>query len=262
MSTSRWGDVVGVAFLEHHLRTLSTAGADRFVASHESFVRELAGCSHDPADELNADQRAAYMAFFSRCQQRYLAMKEDEASEEILAANDAVRFHAESMTNRFGRDVYERVRDLRDVVQLRSGQNVVMVGCGAFPATLVWLRDHFPDADYTGIDLNAGCVERAAQVAKVMGIKNMRFEVMDGSHCDFEGVDFVYVANQVVPKKAVLHQISRCKRVSQVAVREPTRRGELLAEAARHDLPSEFAIQYQGTENPAFLSYDLVLRRA
>ncbi|HET7211733.1 MAG TPA: hypothetical protein VFI85_08325 [Methyloceanibacter sp.] len=41
------------------MRTLSTAGADRFVASHESFVRELAGCRHDPTDGLNADQRAA-----------------------------------------------------------------------------------------------------------------------------------------------------------------------------------------------------------
>lgn len=252
----------GVAFLERHLRTLSTAGADRFVASHESFVRELAGCRHDPTDGLNADQRAAYIAFFSQCQRRYLAMKEDEASEEILAANDAATIHAGSMNSRFGRDAYERVRDLRDVVQLRDGQNVVMVGCGAFPATLFWLRDHFPDADYTGIDLNLGCVERAARVAKVMDIANMRFEVMDGCHYDFEGVDFVYVANQVVPKKAVLQQISRCKRVSHVAVREPTRRGELLAEAARYDLPREFAIQYQGTESPTFLSYDLILRRA
>lgn len=252
----------GVAFLERHLRTLSTASADRFAANHESFVRELAACRHDPADGLTADQRAAYIAFFSQCQRRYLAMKEDEASEEILAANDAATPHAGSMSSRFGRDAYERVRDLRDVIQLRDGQNVVMVGCGAFPATLFWLRDHFPDADYTGIDLNVGCVERAARVAKVMGIVNMRFEVMDGCHCDFEGVDFVYVANQVVPKKSVLQQISRCKCVSRVAVREPTRRGELLAEAVRYDLPSAFAIQYQGIESPAFLSYDLILRRA
>ncbi len=252
----------GVAFLEQHLRTLSTAGADRFLASHESFVRELASCSPDPTDGLSADQRAAYIAFFSQCQRRYLAMKEDEASEEILAANGAATFHGESMSNRFGRNAYERVRDLREMVQLRNGQTVVMVGCGAFPATLLWLRDHFPDADYTGIDLNAGCVERAARVAKVMGIANMRFEVMDGCHCDFEGVDFVYVANQVVPKKAVLQQIGRSSCVSHVVVREPTRRGELLAETVRYDLPEAFAIQDQGAESPTFLSYDLILRRA
>jgi len=249
----------GREFLEQHRTVLSSADAERFAARHENFVRELVGRS-DPTEDLDAGCRATFIAFFSHCQRQYLALKETEASEEILRAADGIR-SIESISNRFGRDVYSRIGDLRHMVEIPNCRNIVMVGCGAFPAALLWLRDHFPEARCTGLDLDSRCVERAAHVTSIMGIDNVQFEVVDGSHYVFDGVDFVYVANQVVPKKAVLQQIVRSSCVSHVVVREPTRKGELLAEAVRYDLPIEFAVHAQGEESPVFLSYDLILRR-
>jgi SAM-dependent methyltransferase len=249
----------GPEFLEHHRTRLSTVSSERFATAHESFVQELAGRDSDPTEALDKGQRAAYFAFFSQCQQRYLALKENEANKEI--ATNATRCGVDGMSNCFAREAYNRVGDLEQLVQIRDCQTIVMVGCGAFPATLLWLRDHFPGARFTGIDLDLNCVERAAQLTKAMGIETMEFKVMDGRHYDFEGVDFVYVANQVVPKKAVLQRIGRSRCVLHVVVREPTRKGELLAEAVRYDLPSDFAIQGQGGGSAAFLSYDLILRR-
>jgi trans-aconitate methyltransferase len=137
---------------------------------------------------------------------------------------------------------------------------VVMVGCGAFPATLLWLRDHFPSVRYTGLDTNARCVATATKLTEAMGLE-MDFRVIDGSDYNFAGADFVYVANHVTPKKAVLEQVARSGNVMRVVVREPTRKGELLAEAVRFDLPEHFVVEREGVESPIFLSYDLLLRR-
>jgi hypothetical protein len=239
----------------------AAATEERFVGAHEAFLDELAAIDDDVI-ERSGEGLAAYADFFSRCQRRYLAIKEKEANDRMLAAIDGVACTvAERMTAGFGRDSYERVRDLKDMVDFGACREVVMVGSGAFPATLFWLHDHFPALRYTGLDVDAGCVEMASKLARAMGIDNMRFEVVDGSRFDFANADFVYVANHVTPKKAVLARISRSGSSAQVVVREPTRRGKLLAEAVCDDLSSAFVAQSSGIESRAFLSYDLLLRR-
>jgi hypothetical protein len=253
----------GVDFLDHHRKRLSTVGSERFVVTHESFVHELAARQDDPTDGLDAAVRACFGAFFSERQRQYLAIKEREAHEEMMAvANGATVPVVENISEGFGRAAYQRVGDLEELVDFHTCHNVVMVGCGAFPATLFWLHDHFPGARYKGLDIDVQCVEMASKLTTAMSINNICFEVVDGRHYDFDSVDFVYVANHVVPKRAVLAQIGRSESVRQVVVREPTRRGELLAESVQSDLPAVFAVDAAGGENRSFLSYDLALRRA
>ena len=126
----------------------------------------------------------------------------------------------------FGREAYERVSEL--IGMLPAYSRMVMVGCGAFPATLLWLRDQFSKSFHLGLDLDAQCVETARKLAEIMGFNDMSFKVMDGKDYDYDGVEFVYVANQVISKKSVLDQVSRSGSVARVVVREPTRKGELL----------------------------------
>jgi hypothetical protein len=251
------------SFLTHyHQEQLWAADDEHFVSVHESFLHELS-IMDDLMDHLDDAARARHTAFFSQCQKRYLAIKEKTANQNMLAlARSAATSIASKMLDGFDRNAYERVRDLKSLVDFRNCYNVVMVGSGAFPATLLWLQHHFPTLRYSGLDIDPGCVEMANNLVAAMGIDNMRFSLVDGSHCNFDGVDFVYVANHVVPKRAVLQQISRSPSVQQVVVREPTRRGELMAEAARYDLPPAFVITAAGAESGSFMSYDLCLRRA
>jgi hypothetical protein len=244
-------------FLEQYRSKLSTVSGEQFATTHESFVRELARRQDDPTDGLDGDDRARFAAFFSQCQRRYLAIKEKQESEAMMAVVDGATASA-IIDQGFGRDAYNRVADLIGMVP--TYRNLVMVGCGAFPATLFWLRDHFPRARYTGLDIDARCVGTATKLTEAMGIE-MDFKVIDGRDYDFAGADFVYVANQVAPKKPVLEQVGRGGNVTRVVVREPTRKGELLAEAVRYDLPEEFVVESEGVESPIFLSYDLLLRR-
>ena len=241
-------------FLEQSRKRLSAVRGEQFVDAHENFVRDLARRQDDPADGLGSDEHAAFAAFFTQCQRRYLATKEQQESEALLArVKGAADSAMASLHKGFGRDAYRRVGDLVDMVP--ACHNVVMVGCGAFPATLFWLRDHFPNARYTGLDTNVRCVATAAKLADDIALE-MEFRVIDGSDYDFVDADFVYVANHVTPKKAVLEKVARSSSATRVVVREPTRKGELLAEAVRFDLPEQFAVEREGVE-----SLDLSLLR-
>ncbi len=256
------GDAIRSAeqLFERQRTLLSVVSDERFAGAHEAFLAELTALDDDLIDW--ADERlVAYSTFFSRCQRRYLAIKEKEANNWMLTRLDDVTATWAERMNAFGRDSYERVRDLKDMVDFGACRRVVMVGSGAFPATLFWLHDHFPGLQYTGLDVDSRCAEMATRLAKSLGIDRMCFVVVDGSRFDFGGADFVYVANHVTPKNDVLRQIGRSGSAAQVVVREPTHRGRLLAEGVRDDLPSAFAVQSSGIESRAFLSYDLLLRR-
>jgi hypothetical protein len=128
---------------------------------------------------------------------------------------------------------------------------------------LLWLRDNFPLLHYVGLDIDPDCVKMATELVSALGIDNIRFELIDGREYDFAGFDFAYVANHVVPKRAVLEQIARSTSVRQVVVREPTPVGALLAEAVRADLPPVFVADSAGAPSGIVgMSYDLLLRRA
>ena len=249
----------GFAFLrQYHQESPLDLDDDRFVRLHEWLLRELSAI--DTIAKLTPGERAIYRDLCSRCQKRYLVIKEAPAYKSLLAVGRNAGPSIGENLGGFGRTVYDRVRDLKKLVDFSNCKNVVMVGSGAFPATLLWLHDNFPTLHYVGLDIDPGCVKMATELMTALGIDNIHFELVDGRQYDFDGTDFVYVANHVVPKRSVLDQIARSTSVRQVVVREPTPQGELLSEAVKLDLPSAFIPEAAGSEGGT-MSYDLMLRR-
>jgi|SRR6516225_9299608 hypothetical protein len=232
---------------------------DRFVKIHEWFLRELPTIALE--DHLNETDHTSYREFCSRCHKRYVGIKEAQANKNLLAVAKNAGTSSGQKLSGFGRMAYDRVCDLKTLVDFRNCKNATMVGHGAFPATLLWLHDHFPTIHYVGLDIDPSCVKMATELMAALGLDNVHFEVSDGRQYDFGGTDFVYVAAYVVPKRAVLEQIGRSPSVRQVVVREPTPGGgELLAEAVRSHLPSVFVADAAGAVR-GIMSYDLLLRR-
>jgi hypothetical protein len=231
---------------------------DQFVEVHERFLRELPKITLADYNEI---LHTSYRELCSQCHKRYVAIKEVQSNKNLLAiARNAETPTGEKLSG-FGRMAYDRVRDLRTLVDFRNCKNVVMVGSGAFPSTLLWLRDHFPMIHYVGLDIDPTCVKMATELVEALGFDNVHFNAIDGRQYDFGGIDFVYVGNYVVPKRAVLEQIARSPSVRQVVVREPTPAGgELLAEAVKPDLPPVFVADAAGVVG-GIVSYDLLLRR-
>jgi hypothetical protein len=139
-------------------------------------------------------------------------------------------------------------------------RRAVMVGCGALPSTLFWLYDHYSTINYVGLDIDAECVALASKATNALKIKGIQILNRDGREFDFSGVDFIFIANQISPKKAVLERIADTSdRDVQLVVRNPTRLGRLFAECIRDNLPLGFSIQHDGKESRAFLSANLFL---
>jgi hypothetical protein len=134
----------GLAFLgQYHREYPLNLDDDRFVRLHKSFLHQLSTIG-SLADHLNDAERASYRDLCSRCQKRYLAIKEAQANKDLLAiASNAGTLTGEKLSGRDG-NAYDRVRDLRKLIDFRNYENVVMVGSGAFPSTLLRLRDNFP----------------------------------------------------------------------------------------------------------------------
>jgi len=230
MRTVASAEQSGLAFLHQYQRERPLDLDDgRFVRLHEWFLHELSTIDN-LADHLNATERVKYGAICSRCHKRYLAIKEAQENKTLLAkARNAGTSTGENLTE-FGRNAFPpltttqlaafrsgtgfnpacQASSLRTtLLEFRNCTNLAMVGSGAFPATLLWLRDNFPTLRYVGLDIDPGCVKMAAELVAALGIDNVHFEPIDGSLYDFGGFDFVYVANYVVPKRAVLEQIAR-----------------------------------------------------
>ena len=192
-------DTVGVAaqsilsFLrQYQQENPSDLDDDRFVRLHEWLLRELSTID-TLANHLNAAERANYRAICSRCHKRYLAIKEAQANTNLLAiASHAGTLTSENLSGR-DRNAYDRVRDLRKLVDFRNCRNVAMVGSGAFPSTLLWLRDNFPTLRYVGLDVDSRCVNMATALVAALDIDNVHFELIDGRQYDFGSFDFVYV---------------------------------------------------------------------
>lgn len=248
-----------IEYLNRHLELISQSREEEFPARHEAFV---AGLQDYSAQQLGSADIAHYAGLFCAFQRRYLAFKERLAAEhlsQVLAeSSDSI---GDQLTDRFARDSYQRVKELRVLADLGACRRLVMVGCGAFPATLLWFSDQLPAIDYIGLDIEPDCVLLANRMAGALGRRNLRFKTVDGCDFDYSGADFVYVANQVAPKRKVLERLLQYATPQlQVVVREPTHLGELLAAPVRSDLPPGFAVCASGPVSQAFLSYDLLLR--
>jgi SAM-dependent methyltransferase len=254
--------VAGLAeLLADHCARLRGGDSGRFVALHEEFVLRLAAWAVDSNEDVASDTLAREAELLREYQRRYLSLREAELTRLLLAlpAGAAFPAHGEFPTA-FGSASYGRVGDLVRLVNLTTCRRAVVIGCGAFPATVLWLRDHQPSLACVGVDVDPTTVTLAKALAERFSLADLTFLEADGCAFDYAGFDFVYVANQVTPKSRALERIAAtADRDVQVVVRNPYGLGWLLAECVRNRLPERFQISAEGSRSPGFLSVDLVL---
>lgn len=251
--------ITNLAYYRVHL---ATAKEDDFLALHEQFVQWLANLKESSLDQLEQQNYLAqHQEFFTTCQRRYLTLKERQEVNLLIEKSQRVNMVGDSLISRFGINAYERVRDLSQMVDFSACQRCIMVGCGALPATLFYLYDRYPTLEYIGIDIDPVALTTAQEAMDSLGIEKIRLVEADGSQFDYAETDLVYIANQVSPKSLVLEHIAATvEQTVQLVMRDPTRRGKLLADCGRDVLPRQFSLVQKGEESQSFLSVDLLLR--
>ncbi len=242
----------------HRVVLEASADDDAFVAAYRALLTDVSAVGALRGDEL-ARTVDAHARFFRGVQQRYLAVEEAAAASALLASAGEMRPDGRRWSA-FAEDAYRRVADLEQVEGFAAFRLVVSAGSGALPSTLLWMADHHPATSYVGLDVDPRCVDVATRLAARLRLSNVTFVHMDATAYDYTGADFVFVANQVRPKRTVLERIAATiARPVQVVVREPTPIGRLFAEPFG-DLPSGYRIERVGGASRAFLSRDVFLR--
>ncbi|MCW5716110.1 MAG: hypothetical protein KIT43_16475 [Bauldia sp.] len=247
---------------EHFLLTqrarLNVDSVAAFVGRHDAFIRALAALPDGCFASLDQDLLTDHAAFFRACHLRYLTETELAASHEALTETGP---SPEALLRRvFGENSGTWQRELARELDDSRVARVVMVGCGPLPATLLWLVDRYPDLHCVGLDTNAGALETAERLVRMLGASRLRLACIDGVDYDYATADLVYVANQTAPKRDVLERIAATiRRPATVIARDPYGNGWLLAEQVDGQLPRGYALRHTGGESPLFLSRDLVL---
>lgn len=161
----------------------------------------------------------------------------------------------------FFRDTYLRVEDMFGWADFTGCRQLVMVGSGPLPATLMHIAKNHPQIDLLGLDIDAEALLVGRQVVSLFGLGRIRLAKGDGLHHDYGGTQIVYVANLVSPKAGILQQIARTAAAGTLVVlRDPTESGRGQAEAGIDSLDPRLHLEGTGPESQRFQSRHVFLR--
>jgi hypothetical protein len=253
--------IVG-ALQEWRVRLQDAAEDSEFEALWNKAWAWLTGDASTEIDEL-LDRDEGWAESFAPFQRRSLALAEGREAERLMATEwSAGARAAEQVRSDFGRHTYDRVPEVLRLADFDACRRFVMVGCGAFPAAALLVRDATDVPEIVALDLDARAAAIARGVVEAMGDRRVKVDCRDGASYDYVGAGVVYLANQVSRKDRVLERVHETAPAdASVIVRDPFGVGRLVAESVAHRLPPPFRVASLGVPNADFYSRHVVLSR-
>jgi hypothetical protein len=196
-------------------------------------------------------------------QRRSLGLAEAREAERLMASEwSSPAPVTDRVRSDFGRHTYDRVPEVLRLADFASCRRFVMVGCGAFPAAALLVRDATEVPEIVAIDVDDQAAAIARRVIAAMSEPRIRIDCGDGAAFDYGGADIVYLANQVSGKSRVLKRVRDTARSDAVVVvRDPSSVGRLVAEHVEPQLPPPYRVGALGEGNPDFYSRHVLLAR-
>jgi len=196
-------------------------------------------------------------------ERRWLALQERKEADHLISSSwDASTVARDRVRAGFGRITYDRVRELLDLVELESCRRFLMVGCGAFPAAALLVRDSTCIQDIVALEVEAQAAAIAQRVVSAIGDHRIRVQRTNGADYTYSGADIIYIANQVCPKVRVIEQVrDTAPPDAVVIVRDPYGVGRLVAESVTASLPSPYRVAAVGANHSTFFSRHVRLAR-
>src|SRR5262249_16821657 len=157
---------------------------------------------------LDGNEDAGMRELLPPFQRRWLAIKERKEAEHLISSPGGDKELARDRVRAgFGRLTYDRVRELLDLVDLGSCRKFVMVGCGAFPAAALLVRDLTSVPEVIALDLQVQAATMAQRVVEAIGDPRIYVYPIDGAIYSYAGADVIYIANQVRGKARVIERV-------------------------------------------------------
>ena len=163
------------------------------------------------------------------------------------------RFHevmAEESCQTVVAALFDHILPLADEIpgRLREGIDVADIGCGMGRA-LIALASEYPNSRFTGFDLSPEATEDATDRARLLGLRNVRFEALDLSSFErpvtFDLVTAFDVVHDQAEPARVLNNVRTALRPGGVFLMQDTRTSSHLENNVEHPLgPFLYTISY------------------
>jgi hypothetical protein len=200
--------------------------------------------------------RAALLALEKRLFERYERAERLDAIHRRppgLPIGSSLRFW-------LTRHTYEMARKETRLIDLERRAAVAMVGCGIFPATLIFLAENCTIPRIVGIDRDPEVIGLAEELISHTGHR-ISLVCGPGSHFDFGGFDLIYIANGTNEKSAVLARAAAtCPDEAEFVVRIPFGPGRLFYQDLDGELPPGLSLRRRGSPDLIFLNRILNLQ--
>ena len=177
---------------------------------------------------------------------------------EKRVASEFINSDLPLMSFSFYQNAYRRVSDLEKYL---NAKNLLMIGMGPVPMTLIYASQNGLAEKSLGIDMDPEAVELAKQLNSKLKLNNIFFDYTDGRDFSYSGFDSVFIANLVVGKAEILQKLAReLPNGTSVVLRDPWGPGKNIAEVGLDSLEDCWEIEAKGEKCPNFFSQNVFLK--
>lgn len=159
-------------------------------------------------------------------------VKEKENIKKIVNKQTRIdtKLIREKVKNRFSIETIDNAEKEAQWIGLEKYDNIVMVGCGSFPFTLLSFAYKYPEKTFIGIDLNKNAIENAIELKELLNVKNIKFELYSGKSYDYKDAELIVIADLASKKREILNQIYKTNKKARVVIRNPILYGVLICD--------------------------------
>lgn len=237
-----------------------------FIARMKRFWEFIS--SYDYEDIYEDFENSAYClknkSFFSYMEQYYTRLLETiEVKKIMLQSLNEKKSFLDLLSKNLAMDGYNQVRTEIGMIDWKGKKNVVMVGCGSLPQTILCLYDNTQASNIVGLDNNQESIYIAREMMKnINSSSRINLQHCEGLNYDYGKADLIYVANFIKPKKKVIDRIAQtAKHGANIIVRSPVSFGRMLYEDALDNLNPLLTILKEGDINKNFLFKPIILKK-
>lgn len=231
------------------------------------FMSEYYGSRDNDQTVFNLFQKTDYFARnhkeFAEHESYYVRANEMREAWAVIDKpyRQSKRF-LELCDTELSRQAYMQTRTETQKVDFKGCDTLVMVGCGPFPETMMYIHENTPIQHIIGLDQEQSAVAIAGDLLASLGIDKIRTEHAKGECYDYSQADMIYVANFVSPKREIFNQIAEtAKPDALILTRNPVSFGKMLYENTLDNIPPRLTVKEVGAVNTYFLFEGVLLMK-
>jgi len=208
--------------LEQHDAELSQSNYFRIMGELRSYIA-VAGDENLYELFHRGKGSRLYAAFFRSQNDYYMRAMETQQAMELFSSESDTPMGDHIFSQVHTRDHYIQKAESFRLADLSTVRQVVSVGCGPMPETVLWVRDNTSIPDIIGIDNAHEAIHLCRRLVNQLCLNRVHFQHVDARDYNYKSADLVFVANFVAAKTGILDRIAQTGNSrTQILVEVPT----------------------------------------